>query len=442
MEKRGGHVRRQTHLIDESFKPEMTLKADEFGIKADIGPLPGVYSVYGLYEDDTFDYSLFGTNIPMETESRRSLYETRGKRSNTYVSALMNGLESLDSPVAETNNEENEIKSKTEGTEQELSEDEISIKDMEPKRPKVEEMQVNTSEKFILNAFDWSLVSSSTQNEDENALESLDMDEFGKCQRVNIKTGADENDLQMHLHIPRNAEKGVPSKMSPLILYFADAEKALFTFDGRKEKDRKEYFCTDGRKFIRDHCYVMSISEYKKTDFGKAIEPELMKRILKEIKHWFVPELITVIGHMKGAYLAIRMLMDNPGFSTNIVLNNPYLNIKKKEVIDKTLNEKWMEFLKLHENIKFMIGTTRKLDRIEEVTKPIKKCFRTQSEKKKDILKMITDKIELMTEISQCSPMGLVCYNYNAFIEKTEDKRLKEMDLTRYNAKIAKVIEL
>merc|ERR1712121_311090 len=171
--------RKQTHVIDDSFKPETTLEADDFGIEADIGTLQGVYSVYGLYEDDTFDYSLFGTNIPMEKESRRSLYETRGKRSNTYVSALMNGLESLDSPVAETNNEENEIKSKTEGTEQELSEDEISIKDMEPKRPKVEEMQVDTSEKFILNAFDWSLVSSSAQSKDENAFETLDMDVFG-----------------------------------------------------------------------------------------------------------------------------------------------------------------------------------------------------------------------------------------------------------------------
>ena len=50
--------RRQTHLIDESFKPEMTLKADDFGIKADIGTLQGVYSVHGLYENETKHFLL------------------------------------------------------------------------------------------------------------------------------------------------------------------------------------------------------------------------------------------------------------------------------------------------------------------------------------------------------------------------------------------------
>ena len=82
----------------------------------------------------------------------------------------------------------------------------------------------------------------------------------------------------------------ITSKKSPFILYFADAEKTLFSFEGKKEKDRQDYFCTDGRRFIRDYCYVMSISVNKKTNFARQIEPELVERILKEIKHWFVPE--------------------------------------------------------------------------------------------------------------------------------------------------------
>ena len=54
--------RKQTHVIDDSFKSDMTLKADDFGVKVDMGKFQGVYAVHGLYEKDTFDYNLFGTN--------------------------------------------------------------------------------------------------------------------------------------------------------------------------------------------------------------------------------------------------------------------------------------------------------------------------------------------------------------------------------------------
>ena len=89
-----------------------------------------------------------------------------------------------------------------------------------------------------------------------------------------------------------------------------------------------------------------------------------------------------------------------------------------------------------------MIGTTKTLDRIDEVIKPIGKHFKIHTEKKRDMLKMLANKIELMTEISQYSPIGLVFYNYNLFIEKTDDKRLKEVRLKQYNPKVAEKIEL
>ena len=274
--------RKQTHVIDDSFKSGMTLKADDFGVKADIGTLQGVYAVHGLYENDTFAYKLFA-NIPIKAESNRYLHEARGAKSISYKSIVSDELNPLESPKADSEIKEfyidgNEINSKTDSMDQEFSEEELSIKSGDAKRPKVEEKQVTPSDKFILNAFDWFLVSSTFETKDDNAVETLDMDTFGKCQRVNVKTGEDDDDLQLHLHIPKSAEMKITSKKSPFILYFADAEKTLFSFEGKKEKDRQDYFCTDGRRFIRDYCYVMSISVSKKTNFAKEINPELMER--------------------------------------------------------------------------------------------------------------------------------------------------------------------
>ena len=135
---------------------------------------------------------------------------------------------------------------------------------------------------------------------------------------VHLNTFGKSDALSLHPYMSKSVNT-ITTEKSPVIVYFACTHKeSLFKFEGAE--DRKEYFCTDARRFVRGYCYLVSISEKVKNHFPKELEPGVTKRTFSDIKHWFIKDLITGVGHLQGSYLAMRALMNNPEFSANIVL--------------------------------------------------------------------------------------------------------------------------
>ena len=100
------------------------------------------------------------------------------------------------------------------------------------------------------------------------------MDRHGKCQQVEIINNNREDDLLVHLHVPRSAGT-MQTFLSPVLIYFCNNEDSFFSYEG---EDRDGHFNTEGRKFIRDYVYVISIKESITTPYTKMMNPELTAR--------------------------------------------------------------------------------------------------------------------------------------------------------------------
>jgi hypothetical protein len=296
--------------------------------------------------------------------------------------------------------------------------------------------------KYLLNRFEWEKPSIKDLTVDSNDIKGLDLDNHGECQKYIIGNKVVGEEIFIHSHVPKSANnKALGSKQSPLIVYFTDAETSFFHFDSQKFTDRSKYFVTDGRKFVRDYCYVLSIGEPTKTEFMKQMNSVWLERIAEELEYWFTKDSITVVGHGKGAFNAMMFLMQNPSFTDNIALYNPYLNTVKNTEIDELLKQKWENFLKKHRNI--IIGYTHKKKRFDKVVDLITGSLcAEQSRTRRDLMYEMTGKIELLPDLRKFSLIGLVFHNFKRHIKKSTKESISGQPLDWYNDNIAENVKL
>ena len=132
----------------------------------------------------------------------------------------------------------------------------------------------------------------------------------------------------------------------------------------------------------------------------------------------------------------MRFLMNNPNFTNNIVLNNPYLNTIKNMTIDEDLEKKWKAYLATKKR-NFIIGTTHKMTRTEYVIGLIDNPYRQFAKNREALTKQMTDKIELLPALHQYSLMGMVFYHFRQSIAENSEEDISPMPLHAFKAKIA-----
>ena len=444
MFKRTGYTR------DVSFNSKVDW-APEDGVSTVVNTMPGIVAVHGL-RDGTYDYDIHGVDIASGSESSRYLFESRGAKppKSPGSDSMSLVLSDLESP--KSSNTEKTDKDKDEGDSRKTEQNDESdgeINDTSPKRKKLNESEmVNVKRvdpdgvKYVLNGFEWEKPSITDLTVDSDDIKGLDLDNHGECQKYIIGNKVVGEEIFIHLHVPKSANnKALGSKQSPLIVYFTDAENSFFHFESKNATDRERYFITDGRKFVRDYCYVLSIGEPTKTEFMKQMNSVWLERIAEELKYWFTKDLITVVGNGKGAFNAMMFLIQNPSFTDNIVLYNPYLNTVKNTEIDDLLKQKWENFLKKQRNI--IIGCTHKRKRFEKVVELITGVLCTeQCRTRKDLMYELAGKIELLPDLHRFSLMGLVFHNFKRYIKKSTKESVSGQPLDWYNDNIAENVNL
>ena len=262
--------------------------------------------------------------------------------------------------------------------------------------------------RFLLNGFNWFHRSCKQESQD---LASLDMDHFGECQRVKIIAENQMDNLSLHMHIPKSA--GInKTHGAALLIYFCNNEESFFSCT---QEDRNAFFNTEGRKFIRDEVYVLSIKESEPTSVDKTINEDLMKRIFSEVKNWFKNEVIVVAGYSKGAYFAMKSLMDHK-YTKNIVLADPYIN--------DVLKDNWTEYLKKDASLTFLVNTSESKDHYETIVKNMNEPINKVYDNKEELYKALGDQISWMPDIGEGSCIGLLYFRYREFLERCDKDKL------------------